>query len=392
MEKRHIVVTNKASCTGCRACEQLCPAKCIEMKEDEEGFIYPHIDETKCINCGLCKMQCPQLKTERMNHEKEVFAVKAKDKQVAHKSTSAGVAYLLSKKTIEENGIVYGCAYNEKLEPNQIRVTNKQDLEKLRGSKYVFSNTLDTFTKAKKDLEEGKKVLYIGTPCQIAGLYAFLRKEYENLLTIDIVCHGVPSTKLFKKYIEYLEEKYKAKIENYEFRNKDKAIWGEFFAKVTMQNNKVKYINADEDPYYSNFLKGTIYRECCYECKYADMNRVGDITLADFWGIEKENIHFYEKEGVSLVIVNTSKGKRNFEEIKNDIDWEKHTEEQASRRNGNLSHPTKRTEQRNKIYTRIDELPAKQFMKENMKIQGRVKKKIKRMIPKNIKKMIKKYI
>lgn len=392
MEKKHLEIKDKAKCTGCRACEQLCPVKCIEMIEDEEGFLFPKIDEEKCINCGLCQNRCPQLKSKEEDREKNIYAVKPKEVEVAKKSTSAGMAYILMEKTINEKGIVFGCTYNENLEPIQIKVEKKEELQKLRGSKYVFSNTLHTYSEAKTALEENKKVLYIGTPCQIDGLYAFLGKKYENLLTADIVCHGVPSQKIFKKYIEYLENKFKAKVINYEFRNKDKAIWGEFCAKVTMDNGKIKYLNADEDPYYSNFLKGTIYRECCYKCKYANGNRLGDITLADFWGIEKEDSKFSSTNGVSLVIINSLQGKKAFESVEEQIEYKEFSIEQASSKNSNLKHPTKRSDVRNDIYQGINEMDAKNYIKKKLKISNKMKKKIKKFIPKKVKKIIKKMI
>lgn len=392
MEKKSLEIKNKVDCTGCRACEQLCPVKCITMIEDEEGFIFPHIDEEKCINCGLCKKRCPQLDKKIEKKESSIYAVKAKKIDNAKKSTSAGIAYILTKKIVENKGAVFGCAYNENLKPIQVKAENEKDLEKMRGSKYVFSDTLHTYTEVKKVLEEDREVLYIGTPCQIGGLYAFLGKEYEKLLTIDIVCHGVPSQKIFSKYIKYLEKIFNQKVVNYEFRNKDKAIWGEFCAKVTFEDNKVKYLDANMDPYYSNFLKGTIYRECCYECKYANTNRIGDITLADFWGIEQANPKFYSEQGVSLVFVNTQKGNEIFRKISENIIYCEHTKEDAIKKNGNLSNPTKRLEQRDIVYNGIDNKDIEEFVKTNLKVKGKLKKRIKKMIPKKLKNIIKRII
>lgn len=391
MEKKHLEIKNKADCTGCRACEQLCPVKCITMVEDQEGFIYPHIDEEKCINCGLCKKRCPQLNSKTGSKENKVYAVKSKDVKNSKKSTSAGMAYILTKKIIEKNGIVFGCAYNDNLVPIQKKVDTEKDLEKLRGSKYVFSNTLNTYKEVKKELEDNKDVIYIGTPCQIGGLYAFLGKEYEKLLTVDLVCHGAPSQKLFSKYLKYLENKFGQRVINYEFRNKDKAIWGEYCAKVTLENDE-KYIEANFDPFYSNFLKGTIYRECCYKCKYANTDRVGDITLADFWGIEQINSNFYSKEGISLVFINTPKGAKIFDEVKKNIDYEEHSIEEAVRKNGNLSHPTPRSEKRDFTYKDIDNKDIESYIKSNLKVDGKLKKKIKKLIPRKIKNIIKKVI
>ena len=226
MKDKHIEIKKKVDCTGCRACEQICPVKCITMKEDKEGFIFPYVDEEKCINCGLCKKKCPQINYKLEKRDSKVYAVKTKEKSISQNSTSAGIAYILGKYIIQNNGCVFGCTYNDVLEPIQIMVENEKDLEKLRGSKYVFSNTMHTYTQVKDVLEQQKKVLYVGTPCQIAGLKSFLGRDYEELLLVDIVCHGVPSAKIFKKYIEFLEKKYEKKVVNYEFRNKDKARWG----------------------------------------------------------------------------------------------------------------------------------------------------------------------
>ena len=199
MKDKHIEIKKKVDCTGCRACEQICPVKCITMKEDKEGFIFPYVDEEKCINCGLCKKKCPQINYKLEKRDSKVYAVKTKEKSISQNSTSAGIAYILGKYIIQNNGCVFGCTYNDVLEPIQIMVENEKDLEKLRGSKYVFSNTMHTYTQVKDVLEQQKKVLYVGTPCQIAGLKSFLGRDYEELLLVDIVCHGVPSAKIFKK-------------------------------------------------------------------------------------------------------------------------------------------------------------------------------------------------
>lgn len=388
--KQHIDTVNNNYCTGCRACEQLCPVNCIKMKENNEGFIYPEIDEHRCINCGKCKAKCPQLNQNSRAEKQEVFAVKARNIDDSQKSTSAGIAYILYRNTIENGGIVFGCMYNEELIPMQVKIEENDELYKLRGSKYVFSNTMKTYTEVKECLLDGRDVLYIGTPCQIAGLYAYLGKEYEKLLTADIVCHGVPSPKIFKKYIEFLQIKYKKKVIGYEFRNKDRAIWGEYQTKIIFEDNSVKYVNADDDPYYSNFLSGTMYRESCYNCKYANYDRIGDITLADFWGIEKVNPKFYSKKGVSLVICNTQKGKDIIKEIEENIIFVEQTEADAKSKNKNLSVPTSRKLIRDIIYKGIDYKTPEDFINTNLKVERNLKKVIKKIIPKNIKIMIKK--
>lgn len=390
--KQHIDTVNNNYCTGCRACEQLCPVNCIKMKENNEGFIYPEIDEHRCINCGKCKAKCPQLNQNSRAEKQEVFAVKARNIDDSQKSTSAGIAYILYRNTIENGGVVFGCMYNEELIPMQVKIEENDELYKLRGSKYVFSDTMKTYTEVKECLLDGRDVLYIGTPCQIAGLYAYLGKEYEKLLTADIVCHGVPSPKIFKKYIEFLQIKYKKKVIGYEFRNKDRAIWGEYQTKIIFEDNSVKYVNADDDPYYANFLKGTTYRESCYNCKYANYDRIGDITLADFWGIEKVNPSFYSDQGVSLVTSNTKKGEMALKQIKESILISKQTKEEAKNKNKNLSEPTTRSPIRDDIYKDIDIKAPKEFVRENLKVKNTLKKVIKKYVPRRIKMIIKKIV
>lgn len=195
---------------------------------------------------------------------------------------------------------------------------------------------------------------------------------------------------MFKKYIEFLQIKYKKKVIGYEFRNKDRVIWGEYCAKITFEDNTIKYTGADDDPYYSNFLSGTMFRESCYKCKYANYDRMGDITLADFWGIEKVNPSFYSDQGVSLVTSNTKKGEMALKQIKESILISKQTKEEAKNKNKNLSEPTTRSQIRDDIYKDIDIKTPKEFIKENLKIKITLKKVIKKYVPRRIKMIIKK--
>lgn len=394
MEEKFIKIVNKKDCTGCRACEQICPVKAISMNEDDEGFLTPKVNEEKCINCGLCKKTCGQIdRFHNQNNleEKKFLGIKPNEKEVAKNSTSGGIAYLLSKIIIEENGIVFGSAYDENLMPNQVYVTKKEELQQLRGSKYVTSNTKKTFSQVKEFLEEGKKVLYIGVPCQIGGLKKFLKKDYENLYTIDIICHGVPSQKIFKKYLENEEKKLGEKIIKYTARNKNKVDWGMGYCAEIKTKNKIKYKKADLDPYYTAFLKGKINRECCYECKYANLDRVGDITLGDLWGIEKIDYSFYDKCGVSLAVINTIKGEELFNIMKNFIEYRQYNEEQVIKFNGNLMYSTIRPKNRDIIYRKLDEIPFEEYSKKYLENKNKLKYILKGIIPKQLKMLYKKY-
>ncbi|MBQ7410040.1 MAG: Coenzyme F420 hydrogenase/dehydrogenase, beta subunit C-terminal domain [Clostridia bacterium] len=388
----YIQIKEKKDCVGCRACEKICPQKAIIMQEDEEGFIYPIVLDDKCVKCGICKKVCPLLNEVKKEKPLKTYAIKNKDEECARKSTSAGIAYLFSKKIIEKNGCVFGSKLNKDMTVNQIEVTNLEGLDEIRGSKYIFSDTKETFVDVKNELLKDKKVIYIGTPCQIAGLKSFLKKDFDNLYTIDFICHGVPSQKLFLKYIKYLEEKIRQSIIYYDFRNKEKKVWGNFCAKILTNNNKNVYINANSDPYYYNFLKGNTYRESCYDCKFAKKERVSDITLGDFWGIELIDSNFYDDNGVSAVLINSEKGRKLFLELVNDIEFKEVLLDDILKKNKNLERPTERKITRNNIYYGIDTLSPKKFVKKNLIIKNKVKNFIKTIIPIKIKNKIKKIL
>ena len=326
-----------------------------------------------------------------LDEERKFLGVRPKEKEIAKNSTSGGIAYLISKMVIEENGIVFGSAYDENLMPYQKYATDKKELQQLRGSKYVTSDTKKTFSQVKEFLEEGKKILYIGVPCQIGGLKKFLKKDYENLYTIDIICHGVPSQKIFKKYLENEEKKLGEKIFSYNIRSKNKVDWGMGFCAEIKTKNKTKYKKADFDPYYTAFLKGKIYRECCYECKYGNLDRVGDITLGDLCGIEQFDYDFYDQNGVSLAVINTIKGEKIFNKVKNLVEYRQYNEQQVTKFNGNLKHPTTRPQNRDIIYKQLDEMSFEEYSKKYLANKNKLKYVLKDIMPKQIKVLYKKY-
>lgn len=389
-----INIINENDCCGCRACENICSKKAITMIENKEGFLYPQIDKNKCINCGLCKKICPLInKVNKKDFLNENICYSAKNKNIKalENSSSGGMFWVLSKYILDKGGLVVGVEMTKEHIVQHCIIDNENDLIKLMGSKYVSSNTNDVFAKIKKELDKNKLVLFSGVPCQVAGLTNFLMKDYDNLITVDIVCHGVPSQKLFSKYIEYLEDKYKAKLLEYKFRSKKASNWGTFkgLAKFSKDNELIsKNINADFDPYYYSFLKGKNYRESCYTCNFASKNRISDITIADFWGIEKTNPEFLDEKGVSAVIINTKKGEKIFDVIKKNIVYADAKYEDICRFNGQLNSPTHRLNERNEWYKNIDE---KDFIKK-LKTGKNVKSVIKSIVPTNLKLIIKKYI
>lgn len=375
-------------CCGCGVCQEICPKNAIKLIENEEGFLEFFIDKEKCINCGLCSKKCPQLnnfKNRNLNDERNYYAAYVKNSEEILKSTSGGIFSIIAKKiALIEKYSIFGCTFDENMVAKHIYIEDINELDKILGSKYVQSDTRNIFSQVKGKLDSGNKVLFSGTPCQISALYSYLgEQEYENLYTIDLVCHGVPSPLLFKKYIKWLERKNKGKIEKYMFRNKDKKTW-ELLCSYDI-NGKRYYKYDSLDPYYNSFINGDTYRESCYECKYANKERVGDITLGDFWGIEDEYPEFCNKYGNSAIIINTKKGREIFDLIKNEIVFIESTYEKMSKKNHNLVSPSLRPDIRDIVYNNIKDKDFENIIKDNMNFKVSFKSYLKSKIPKNIK-------
>lgn len=243
----------------------------------------------------------------------KVYAVKHKDESVRECSRSGGIFTALSDKFLENNGVIYGCVLNEKFEAVHVRATNELERNKMRGSKYIQSKLGDTFKNVKIDLENGKSVLFSGTSCQVAGLRKFLRREYDNLICVDIVCHGVPSLKVWKKYLYWYEDRNNSKIEDVNFRNKKDFGWCDHVETIYLSNGKIINSSIFKNLFYGH----AILRPSCYECLYKSLIHPGDITIADYWGVENAAPEFDDNKGVSLVLVNNEIG----EELLNNIEY-----------------------------------------------------------------------
>ena len=326
------MICNREDCTGCFACYNVCPKKAIKMIEDDNGFIYPSIDKKKCVNCNLCKKVCPSINDVKLNEIIQCYALQRKNNKELIESSSGGAASLFIESFINNSGIVYSTSFENKFKINHIRIEKMDCLNGVRGSKYVHSYVNNTFLEAKNDLLKNKKVLFIGTPCQIAGLKKFLMKDYENLYTIDIICHGVPSQKYLK---DELEEFFDInKINNIKFRYNNSFI-------ISVNNNN--FLSVNESPYYFGFMTGLIYRENCYSCKYANSKRCSDITIGDFWGLDS-NSKLYEKrdQGISVLLLNSDKGTKLFDMIKDVSIYEERDILEAIKGNSQLRNPVKK--------------------------------------------------
>lgn len=315
-----IEITQKDKCCGCEVCKNVCPQKCIYMKEDEEGFRYPVIDKEKCTNCHLCEKKCPILHEVNNNYIPTVkcYAAYNRNDETLKKSSSGGIFFLLSEQIIKNNGVVYGVVQNSTFEICFERASTIEECERFRGSKYLQAEIGKAYILAKKDLLQGKPVLFSGTPCQIAGLYSFLGKDYNQLYTCDVVCHGVPSNAVYRKFIAYIESKYKKTVANIKWRDKVKG-WGPNRITIYFSDNSVITTTSQDNIFQKGFLDNIYLRQSCYNCLYARLPRIGDISLADFWGYDDKFINENNNKGLSAVVISTQKGIEILEKIKPQI-------------------------------------------------------------------------
>lgn len=345
-----MIKIEKKECCGCSACMSICPKNAISMKYDEEGFAYPYIDKEKCIECNLCDKICSF--KNYVNREKkeniEVYAVKHRDINVRMRSSSGGVYTAISEYILKNNGELVGAIFSNDMIVKHDFIENTTDIKKINGSKYVQSKMDGTYEKIKSSLQSGKKVLFSGTPCQVASLNRYLENiNTENLLTIDLVCHGVPSPKLWKDYVKYVENKYKARMINFDFRHKEEKQQ-ETKPCAYLDNGRIIKDNIDSIIYSSICFNGCAMRPSCHNCKYTNFNREGDITIGDFWGIEKSKPEFQDGKGISLVILNTNKGKEVFNKIDNSIIKEVSSVKDCIQHN--LRFPTEPSKKREKFW------------------------------------------
>lgn len=309
---------SKELCCGCSACHDVCPKSAITMIEDSEGFLYPIIDKDICVDCGLCKEICPITNKKLTRSLLEAYAAYNINEDIRLKSSSGGIFTLLAENILNNQGIVYGATFDENFEVQHIRVEHLKDLALLRGSKYVQSKLDGIYKLCKKDLEIGKLVLFTGTPCQIFGLKNFLRKNYFNLVCMDIVCHGVPSRMVWREYLEHHIKCAKSKIKQIAFRLKDEG-WKQYAVKFTFANSTAYHQKFINDIFMRGFLKNLYLRPSCYNCSFKTKERISDITVADFWGIDKLHPEWDDNKGMTLLIVHTAHGQTLLDNIRKNI-------------------------------------------------------------------------
>lgn len=335
-------------CTGCGACANACMHQAIKMLEGNDSFIYPMIDSEKCIECKLCEKKCPVVTPLSARNYTSPKAYAVWNNIDRRKSSSGGAFSSFARNTIVKGGVVFGAALDDSLYCHHIAVDSIEGLDVLRGSKYIQSEIGDSYRRAKEALKNGCEVLFSGTPCQIAGLYAYLHKDYPNLITLDLACHGVPSNSIFQSYLSKISTRFagRGKIDGFEFRRRDG--WG--FAPSISLDGKLLPIYDVDSLYMNAFDACAIFRESCYHCQYAKQQRVGDCSLADFWGIGRYGVPFKHEvlKGVSLVLANNEKGEYALKNLK-DTFVEERTLKEALIENHNLRQSSVMPNNRSKI-------------------------------------------
>ncbi len=359
-----IKIKDKKNCCGCSACMQRCPKHCISLSEDSEGFLYPSVDERICVDCGLCEKVCPLLNRAEKIQPQEVLAVKNPNEKERMASSSGGVFLPLAREIINQGGVVFGAVYDGQWEVRHVYAEKIEDVYPMMGSKYLQSRIENTYKEAEQFLKQGREVMFVGSPCQIAGLRTFLRnKEYPNLLAVDFLCHGVPSPGVWRRYLAETYGGYEAKeqsrlkatagknsvllsslnakspIGDIKFRDKEESGWKKFrfvvrkkSASKADQNTVLSSDIHYDNPFMRGFLSDIYLRPSCYECMCKNGVNHSDLTIADFWGIKFVDPMFDDDKGVGLVLVNTPKGKAYLDRLNMAV--RKSTLEKAHQYNG----------------------------------------------------------
>ena len=376
----------KSECCGCSACAAICPQNAIEMKRDDEGFLYPEIDLKKCIKCGKCLNVC-MFKTKKIEKMPlHIFAVKNKDEKTRKSSSSGGTFTSLYSYVIHHGGVVYGAAFDSDFSVKHLRAETISACEKFRGSKYVQSDITKVFVLVKKDLLAGKTVLFSGTPCQVAGLKKYVETVKQGVLyTVDLVCHGAPSPLIWMAYLDMVGRS--SKITYVNFRDKTPG-WHNSYLKICSEEKVLVNESQAENAYMQLFVSHYSLRPSCGECPYANMSRSGDITLGDFWGIEKSMPHYDDDKGISLVLINTKNGEKIFDKIKNNLEVRRSTPENCMQ--PNLQKSSSHSRNRNRMWEDFNDKGMAFIMKYytpygNRFIDVRIKKRLKSIICKLVK-------
>lgn len=347
-----IKIVEKSDCCGCCACVQKCPKQCIKLKADNEGFLYPNVDINNCINCGLCEKVCPIINAAKLNFNSQAvdtLVAYCKDDNIRAESSSGGIFSIIANYILSHGGIIFGAAFDKDFSVHHIKAENYEELSLLRGSKYVQSRIENTYKQAEVELKNGRLVLFTGTACQIAGLYGYLGKKYDNLITVDVLCHGVGSPDVWLRHLDEIKDQYHSEISEVTFRSKDFG-WRRYAVKINFKNGMCYLQDRLHDDYSKLFLQAVCLRPSCHKCYFKGMDRPSDITIGDGWGVENYHPNLDDNKGVSTILVHNIKGKDVIEKILCDLHYEDSDLDSMLSVEANSRHSTKAHPKRKKFF------------------------------------------
>lgn len=376
------------NCTGCYACVSVCPKKCIVMKEDRAGFLFPMINTTECIRCNLCDKVCSVIHAQEQSMHTQAYAIKNRNDQERQDSTSGGIFSLLAKSVIDRNGIVFGAAYCDDFKVRHLAITDVQELSRLRGAKYTQSIIGDSLKRTEIALKSGRQVLFSGTPCQCSGLRAFLGKEYDNLLLVDLICHGVPSPKVWKIYLDYRSLKENGGIQPSRVNMRSKVSgWSRYSYSTEFDygEGNITRIYNYQDLFMKAFVGNICLRKSCSNCVAKGVERCTDLTLGDYWGVWNQHPDFDDNKGTSIVLVHSEKGRKILQQLEDRMDCLEVDIDEAYKENMSLVKSSETHEKREEFLEKVNILNFEKLILEYLspseikrvgffkKIKGKVK-------------------
>lgn len=353
-------------CCGCSACAAVCPKDAISMA-DNNGFFYPQVDPNKCVDCKLCEKVC-DFKSDKPTNSNiiKAFAAKA-DVDIRMLSSSGGVFTVLSDWVLAQSGVVYGAVYDEAMRVCHVRADSAEGRNKMRGSKYIQSSLTGVYRSVLDDLKNDKTVLFVGVPCQVGALKSFLGCDYSNLYTVDLICHGVPSNKVWKQFVAYINQRYRRTLVDYSFRNKD-VSWRRYSPKLTFSDGTVIGDNNITSSFIELFRYDVSLRPSCAQCRYASAHREGDFTMGDFWGIENVRPEMDDNKGVSALMINSAKADQLLGQLEGNLELYECSVANIMARQPNMSRPSKPSVKAAEFQKDLDTLPFEKVLKKYTRV------------------------
>ncbi len=380
-----IEIKKEKDCCGCGACADICPKKCINLLFNENGFLFPKVDKNLCINCQLCNKVCPIYNVRKRRIKNEFYAGQNIDNKIRNRSTSGGIFYAVAKKILDDGGIVYGTALTDNARSAEFRRIDKiEELSALMGSKYIQSKTANVFKLVKQDLNQEKTVLFVGTPCQVEGLKKYINTNFSNLYTMDLVCHGVASQKVWAEYIKYHVKETNKKLIDVNFRSKIIGWNKGGSMQLLFDNDSIYYKDFREDLFGRAFNANLVFRSSCENCCFKGFSRISDITLGDFWGIKEFIKNFDDDLGTSLIIVHSEKGKEILKALSSKLNVSRVKAYEAVKKNPFIVESIKPNKNKEDFFRKLGNEPFEELIEEYAMIEINLWRNLRRKVYRNL--------